>query len=95
MSDEELLRTALEAWCRRHLMTTCRDCRIAPAEFILWGKLLPAEALGPKCYDCAAEVMGHSPLGDPQYAILDLRGALSMLHDLEVMSAADDRTEAA
>ena len=32
------------------------------AEFILWGKLLP-EALGPRCYDCAAKHVGHRALG--------------------------------
>lgn len=49
----------------------------APAEFILWGKLFPAEALGPRCYDHAAKHTGHwalSPSQLPQCAIFDLRG---------------------
>lgn len=33
-----------------------------PAEFIVWGKLYPAEALGPRCYDCAAAQIGHHGL---------------------------------
>lgn len=45
----------------------------APAEFLLWGKLFPPEALGPRCYDHAAKHAGHSALGNPQWAILDLR----------------------
>jgi len=53
----------------------------APAEFILWGKLLPPESLGPRCYDCAAKHVGHRALGDRSYAIFHLkhvahRGAL-------------------
>lgn len=33
-----------------------------PAEFIVWGKLFPPDALGPRCYDCAAEQIGHNAL---------------------------------
>ena len=46
-----------------------------PAEFIVWGKLFPLDALGPRCYDCAAEQVGHRGLavGNPQgYAIYHL-----------------------
>lgn len=43
----------------------------APSEHVLWGKLLPAEALGPRCYDCAAKHIGRT-LADPTYALLDL-----------------------
>lgn len=45
---------------------------IRPAEFILWGKLLPPEALGPRCYDHAARQVGHRALNDPSYAIYHL-----------------------
>ena len=34
-----------------------------PAEFILWGKLLPPEALGPRCYTHAADHVGDQALG--------------------------------
>lgn len=33
-----------------------------PAEFIVWGKLFDPDALGPRCYDCAAEQIGHHAL---------------------------------
>jgi hypothetical protein len=33
-----------------------------PAEFIVWGKLFDPDALGPRCYDCAAAQVGHNPL---------------------------------
>jgi hypothetical protein len=43
------------------------------ADFILWGKLLPPEALGPRCYDHAEKwVPGVSGRAD-QYAVFDLR----------------------
>jgi hypothetical protein len=43
-----------------------------PAEFIVWGKLFDPDALGPRCYDCAAGQIGHNALqhGNPQaYAV--------------------------
>jgi hypothetical protein len=46
-----------------------------PAEFIVWGKLFSPDALGPRCYDCAAEQVGHHGLrpGNPDgYAIYHL-----------------------
>jgi hypothetical protein len=47
---------------------------VTPAEFILWGKLLPPEALGPKCYDHAVKYLGHSvATRTEQYAVVDLR----------------------
>lgn len=73
--------TVLE-WCR-----ACKDERddlpyderlvyeIQPADFIVWGKLFPASALGPRCYDHAAREIGHYPLArDSGYAVFDLRG---------------------
>jgi hypothetical protein len=45
-----------------------------PAEFILWGKLFPPEALGPRCYDCATQHVDHRALAPGSgYAIFDLR----------------------
>jgi hypothetical protein len=46
------------------------------AEFILWGKLLPPEALGPRCYEHAAKHVGQRALGDSGWAIFDLRGLI-------------------
>jgi hypothetical protein len=42
-----------------------------PAKMIVWGKLFPPDALGPRCYDHAAEQIGHRAAGDrsPGYAI--------------------------
>ena len=66
-------RAAVE-WCRE-----CRDERPmgspgVPADFILWGKLLPPAALGPRCYDHAAAHLGHAAMSRiDQYAVFDLR----------------------
>lgn len=49
------------------------------AEFILWGKLFDPDALGPRCYDHAAKWAGHGALGDPAWAIVDLRPMLRLL----------------
>jgi hypothetical protein len=67
------------------LVTTCREwvgtdrCN-EPAEFLLWGKLIDAEGLGPRCYDHAAVHVGHRAL-DPNsgYALIDLRPARRIL----------------
>lgn len=72
---------------RAGLLTFCRErdpegglCG-ANAEFILWGKMLPQEALGPRCWDHAAEHVGTRALGDPQWAIADLRPLLEAYRD--------------
>jgi hypothetical protein len=44
-----------------------------PAEYLLWGKLLKPEALGPRCADCAALHVGWEMLRDPDCAIVNLR----------------------
>lgn len=81
-ADNERLREVLKGIA----VTTCRewieakaDCCNAPAEFILWGKLIPPDGLGPKCYDHAAAHVGHRALGDPSWAIVDLRPARTAL----------------
>jgi hypothetical protein len=54
-------------WCR-----ACRDeDRLTPAIVIVWGKLFPPEALGPRCWDHAAEHVDMSRLD--QWAVFDLR----------------------
>lgn len=48
----------------------------APAEFILWGRLIPADGLGPRCYDHAAKYVGNHGLfrpGKTGWALADLR----------------------
>lgn len=56
----------------------CRECRDGGrtvfAEFILWGKLFPPEALGPRCYDHTSKYVGWAGMGRiDQWAVLDLR----------------------
>lgn len=70
------------------MLEFCRECRDeaherngysqdwnpVPADFILWGKLLPPEALGPKCFYHAQEHLGWSAMYKiEQYAVFDLR----------------------
>jgi hypothetical protein len=45
----------------------------APAEYVLWGKLIDPEGLGPRCWDHAAQHVGPRALGDRSWAIIDLR----------------------
>lgn len=33
-----------------------------PSEYVLWGKLIDREGLGPRCYECAAKHVGHNAL---------------------------------
>jgi hypothetical protein len=58
--------------CREWLPEKANNCW-APAEYVLWGKLIPAEGLGPRCYDHAAKHVGHGPL-EPRsgYALINL-----------------------
>lgn len=57
----------------------CRACRderdeIVPADFILWGKLLPSEQLGPRCYNHATAYIGVLAMTRiDQWAVFDLR----------------------
>lgn len=65
--------SAFKTTCRRDLGEEHNHQRCGkPAQYIVWGKLFPKEALGPRCYECAAEQVGHHGLvpGNPQgYAI--------------------------
>ena len=43
-------------------------------EYVLWGKLFPAEALGPRCYDCAAKHVAHMGLASRSgWALVHIR----------------------
>lgn len=54
-----------------------------PAEYVLWGKLIPPEGLGPRCYDCAAKHVGHRALtGDAAYALINLN---SLVRDIDAI----------
>lgn len=79
---------------RAGLLTCCREVDedgercAAPAEFILWGKLIPADGLGPRCYDHAAKHVGAYALGDPSWAIADLRPLTRQLAGATEVSSA-------
>lgn len=79
----------------------CRECRdllpygdkIPQAEFVLWGKFFPQEALGPRC-------SGHADKYFPihladQYAVIDLRRARQEREDLrnDLQHVADQMAE--
>lgn len=59
----------------------CRECRdesawlasVPLADFILWGKLLPPEAFGPRCTDHAVKWIPHLLEHADQHAVFDLR----------------------
>lgn len=45
-----------------------------PSEYVLWGKLIPAEGLGPRCYDHAAKHVGHDALrSGSTWALINVR----------------------
>lgn len=71
LTGEREVREACREWVEAKT-----NCCFERAEFLLWGKLFPPEALGPRCYEHAAKHAGHEALGYrlDQYAILDLRG---------------------
>lgn len=46
----------------------------ASADYVLWGKLIPAEGLGPRCYEHARKHVGdHALASRSGYALLNLR----------------------
>jgi hypothetical protein len=76
------------------MVTCCRECRdeaplfssnIPRADFVLWGKLFPPEALGPKCYDHAAKYIGWSGMARIEgWAVIDLRPINRLIPTLPV-----------
>ena len=71
----EVVVTEVREWCREEGDFPHGDRCNERAEFLLWGKLFPSEALGPRCY---AHAVKHTHWGMPsrpdQWAVLDLRG---------------------
>lgn len=55
------------------------DCCWAPAEYVLWGKLTPAEGLGPRCYEHAEKHVGHY--------LLRPRAGAAVIHVAELADA--------
>lgn len=58
--------------CRREFPERSYERCGKPAKYIVWGKLFPKEALGPRCRDCLEDQCGHRGPTDPIYAIYDL-----------------------
>jgi len=88
---EEAADALVREGCREELGAPTYDKCNKPAEFVLWGKLIEPEALGPRCYDHAAKHVGHGMLsrrlaGSDGYqleaAIMDLRPLRRVLGDL-------------
>lgn len=73
MSDKESALAVLQrhvGHCRE--WTDNRPCN-AMAEFLLWGKLIPAEGLGPRCYEHAVKHVGYHALASrSNYALVNL-----------------------
>jgi hypothetical protein len=58
--------------CREWCEEKADNCN-EPAVFVLWGKLIPQEGLGPRCYDHAAKHVGHWALAPgSNYALINL-----------------------
>ncbi len=54
-----------------------------PAEYVLWGKLIPSEGLGPRCHKHAAEHIDHYGLASRSgYALINLN---DLARDLEAV----------
>jgi hypothetical protein len=54
-----------------------------PSEYVLWGKLLPAKGLGPRCYEHASKYVGRSGLmAHSGYALINLRELATDLEEL-------------
>lgn len=66
--------------CREWLPEKADNCW-EPAEYVLWGKLISREALGPRCYDHAAEHVGHNALASrSNFALVNLE---DLAHDID------------
>jgi len=76
-SVQELKDAGLLPYCGEWVDVAGEPMRCtARAEFILWGKLIPPDGLGPRCYDHAAKHIGHHGLtrpGKSGWAVADLR----------------------
>lgn len=66
--------------CREWLDDEIRTCN-EPSEYVLWGKLIEPEGLGPRCYDHAAEHIYHMGLARKSgWAVIHL---LDLAMDIE------------
>lgn len=66
--------------CREELGAPTFDKCWKPAEYVLWGKLLPSQALGPRCYEHALRYVDHNGLAaGANYALIHLGELARML----------------
>jgi hypothetical protein len=55
-----------------------------PADFVLWGKLIPREGFGPRCHDHAAKHVGHRALSPHSgYALVNLGELADVIESME------------
>jgi hypothetical protein len=55
-----------------------------PADFVLWGKLIPREGFGPRCHDHAAKHVGHRALAPHSgYALVNLGELADVIESME------------
>ena len=87
MSGTDRSAAAIEA--AQRLIGGCRedvgdsDKCWKPAEYVLWGRLMPPRALGPRCYDHAANHVGHHALarGGAGYAVIHVAELVDAIRD--------------
>lgn len=61
------------------------DACWAPAEYVLWGKLIPPEGLGPRCYEHAARYVDQYGLRSrSNYALINIADLVFDLQHIEV-----------
>jgi hypothetical protein len=71
--------------CREWLPEKQDKCW-APAEFVLWGKLIDSDGLGPRCWNHAANYVDHYGLASrSEYALINLRDLAADLTDAEAL----------
>ena len=72
--------------CREELGAPTFDKCWKPAEYVLWGKLIPAEGLGPRCYEHALRhISVHGLASRANYALIHLG---DLARDLEAGGSA-------
>ena len=67
-------RTPVAEGCREELGAPSWDKCWEPATYLLWGKLFPTNALGPRCEMHATKHIGASNMPPHGWAVLDMRG---------------------
>lgn len=71
--------------CREWIEDDVYDRCGKPAEYVLWGKLIPTDGLGPRCYDCAVRHVSHFGLESrAEHALINLT---DLARDIEASRA--------